>query len=420
MEYIPRLLDDVLKSRLELYGAVLITGPKWCGKSTTGKQFAKSVLELQNPKTRENNLEIANTRPDLLLEGDKPRLIDEWQDAPKIWDAIRYDVDNTGLKNQYILTGSVTPRKVEPMHTGTGRIIRLLMRTMSLYESGDSTGEVSLLKLFDGTKDIKGISFKELEDIAYFCARGGWPASINVSNEGALIIARDYLESLIENDIKTVDGVDRNPNRLRTVLRSISRNICTTASLATIRDDTSYNDAEISEKTIADYINALSKLYVIDDIDAWCPKLRSKTDIRTSPKRCFVDPSIAMASLRATDKDLLKDFKTFGFIFEALCLRDLKIYAQSIDGDVFFYRDKNELECDAIVHLKDGRWGAIEIKLGGEERIEEAARNLLKLASIVDTNEMNNPSFLMVITAGKYAYKRDDGVFVVPITTLKN
>lgn len=419
-KYIPRLIDDVLKRRLELYGAILITGPKWCGKSTTAKQYAKSVLELQNPRTRENNLEIAKNRPDFLLEGEKPRLIDEWQDAPMLWDAIRYEVDNTGLKNQYILTESVTPRKDKPRHTGTGRIVKLLMQPMSLYESGDSTGEVSLKDLFDSVDDIKGITNKELEDIAFLCARGGWPESINVSREGALTIARDYLESLITNDIKTVDGVDRNPNRLRTVLRSLARNICTTASLSTIRKYTSYNEAEISEKTIADYINALSNLYVIDDVEAWCPKLRSKTDIRTTSKRCFVDPSIALASLRSTDKDLLKDFRTFGFIFESLCLRDLKIYSQNLDGDVFFYRDKNDLESDAVVHLKDGRWGAIEIKIGSEEAIDEAAKNLLKLASIVDIDEMNKPSFLMVITAGKYAYRRSDGVYVVPITTLKN
>ena len=419
-KYMPRLLDEVLKKRMQIYGAVLIIGPKWCGKSTTAKQYAKSVLELQNPRTRENNLEIASTRPDFLLEGEKPRLIDEWQDAPMIWDAIRYDVDNTGLKNQYILTGSVTPRSDEPLHTGTGRIVRLHMRTMSLYESGDSDGSVSLSELFENVNEIKGVSDKELEDIAYLCARGGWPSVIGLSKEDSLILPRDYVESLIMNDVETVDGVNRNPNRLRTVLRSLSRNICTTASVATIKEDTFYNDVTVSEKTISDYVSALSKLYVIDDVEAWCPKLRSKVDIRTTSKRCFVDPSIAVASLRASDKDLLKDFKTFGFIFEALCLRDLKVYAQSLDGDVFFYRDKSDLECDAVVHLRDGRWGAVEIKLGSKASIDEAANNLLKFSSIVDTDEMNSPSFLMVLTATKYAYKRDDGVYVVPITCLKN
>ena len=419
-QYLPRIYDKILKEKLQLFGAVLIMGPKCCGKSTTACQLAKSTLELQNPMTRENDLEIAKIRPDFLLEGEKPRLIDEWQDAPSIWDAIRYDVDKTGLKNQYILTGSVTPREDEPRHTGTGRIIRILMRPMSLYESNDSTGEVSLKSLFENIKDIKGITNKEYEDIAYLCARGGWPGSLNVSKEGAISIARDYLESLIANDIKTVDNVDRNPNRLRNVLRSLARNTCTTASLETIKDDTIYNDDKISTKTISDYINALSKLYVIDDTEAWCPKLRSKTIIRTSSKRCFIDPSIAVAALRASDKDLLKDFKTFGFIFESLCMRDLKIYAAALDGDVFFYRDKTDLECDAIIHLKDGRWGAVEIKLGGEDAIEEAAENLKKLANIVDIEEMHEPSFLMVLTAGKYSYRRQDGIYVVSIATLKD
>lgn len=418
-QYIPRLLDGVLEKKLKLYGAILITGPKWCGKSTTAKQIAKSVLELQNPRTRENNLEIAKNRPDFLLEGEKPRLIDEWQDAPMLWDAVRYDVDNTGLKNQYILTGSITPRDDKPMHSGTGRIIRLLMRPMSLYESSDSTGEVSMKNLFEHQEDIKGISSKELEDIAFLCARGGWPGSINVSKEGALTIASDYLESLINNDIKTVAQVE-NKNQFRLILRCLARHTCTQVNLKTIKEDISYNDSEMSEKIIGDYMNALSELYVIDNVDAWCPKLRSKTDMRTNPKRNFIDPSIAVSALRVTDKDLLKDFKTFGFIFESLCLRDLKIYAQSLDGDVFFYRDNNNLESDAVIHLKDGRWAAIEIKIGSEEAIEEAAKNLLQLTEIVDTKEMNSPSFLMIITAGKYAYRRKDGIYVVPITTLKN
>ncbi len=419
-KYIPRLLDDVLKEKLNLYGAVLIEGAKWCGKSTTAKQCAKSILEMQNPKTRVNNIETAKTRPDLLLIGDKPRLIDEWQDAPSLWDAIRYDVDNTGLKNQYILTGSSTPRKEEPSHTGTGRIIRLTMRPMSLYESGDSNGQVSLKDLFNNKKNIQGISTKEFEDIAFYCARGGWPSSLNLSREQAIIVASDYYESLVMNDIKKVDDVVRNPSRMRMILRSLARNISTTASISTIKEDIIFNDAEISEKTITDYINALVKLYIIDDLEAWCPKLRSKTEIRTTPKRCFTDPSIALASLRATDKDLLKDFKTFGFMFEALCLRDLKIYAQALNGNVYFYRDKNGLESDAIIHLKDGRWGAIEIKLGSPDAIEDAAKNLLKLSNIVDTEEMNKPSFLMILTAGKYSYLRTDGVYVISITTLKN
>ena len=416
-KYLPRIIDNVLKERMQLYGAVLIVGPKWCGKSTTAKQYAKSFLELQNPKTRQNNLEIAKTRPDLLLEGDKPRLIDEWQDAPLLWDAIRYDVDNAGLKNQYILTGSVNPIDKKINHTGTGRIIRLLMRPMSLYESNDSTGEVSLKDLFNGKKNIKGISNKELEDIAFLCARGGWPAVLNISKDKSIILARDYLESVIQNDINTVDDKERNPLRMQSILRSLARNICTSANLETIKKDTSFAESEISIKTISDYLNALTKLYIIDNVVAWCPKLRSKTEIRTSSKRNFIDPSLAVAALHATDKDLLKDFRTFGFIFESLCLRDLKIYADALDGDVLFYRDKSNLECDAIIHLKDGRWGAVEIKIGSEEAIEEAAANLIKISKIVDSDA---PSFLLIITAGKYAYKREDGIYVVPITTLKN
>lgn len=418
-KYLPRLVDTILQNKIKLYGAILIEGCKWCGKSTTAKQIAKSVLELQNPITFENNLEIASTRPDILLQGEKPRLIDEWQDAPMIWDAIRYDVDNTGLKGQYILTGSATPREEKPKHTGTGRIVRVLMRPMSLYESQDSTGEISLKDLFDNKKNLTGVSKIKLEDIAYLCAKGGWPAVVDVK-ENATMVAKDYLEAVINDDIKLVDGIERNPTRTRTILKSLARNIMTTANLSTIREDTKINDNEISEKTISDYINALEKLYIVDDVEAWCPKLRSKTDIRVGKKRGFVDPSLVVASLRATDKDLLNDFNTFGFVFESLCIRDLKIYAQSLDGDIFYYRDKTGLECDAVIHLRDGRWGAIEIKLGSNKALEEAATNLLKFKNTVDTEEMNNPSFLMILTATEYAYQRNDGVYVVPLGTLKD
>jgi predicted AAA+ superfamily ATPase len=419
-EYIPRLIDDVLKKKLKLYGAICIKGCKWCGKSTTAKQYSKSFLELQNPITIKNNMMIANTRPDLLLQGEKPRLIDEWQDAPVIWDAIRFDVDNSGLKGQYILTGSITPRNEKPKHTGTGRIVTLLMRTMSLYESKESVGTVSLKQLFDKDEDIKGVSKLQLEDIAFLCARGGWPESLQFKDEDSYTIARDYLESIINNDINTVDGVERNPNIVRTILRSLARNISTTANLSVIREDTQNSDNDISEKTIAEYIKALNDINIMDDVEAWQPKLRSKTDIRKSKKREFVDPSIAVAALRATDKDLLKDFNTFGLIFESLCIRDLKIYSQNIDGEVYYYRDKTGLECDAVVHLHDGRWGAIEIKLGSDEAIEEAAKNLLKFKNNIDVEQMNEPSFLMVLTGTEYAYRREDGVYVVPLGTLKN
>ena len=419
-EYLPRLIDDVILKKLRLYGSICIQGCKWCGKSTTAKQHSKSYLELQNPVTQKNNMMIANTRPDLLLKGDKPRLIDEWQDVPIIWDAIRYDVDNTGLKGQYILTGSSTPRDEKPKHTGTGRIVNILMRPMSLYESKESTGEVSLKDLFDKSQDIEGISKLSLEDIAFLCARGGWPEGLSFKGEDSYTIARDYLESIINNDMKAVDGVERNPTRSRTILRSLSRNISTTANLSIIRNDTKISDNDISEKTISEYIKVLEEIYIVDDVEAWQPKLRSKTDIRTSKKREFVDPSIAVASLRATDKDLLRDFNTFGFIFEALCIRDLKIYSQNIDGEVYYYRDKRGLECDAVIHLHDGRWGAIEIKLGSDEAINEAAKNLLKFKDNIDISEMNEPSFLMILTGTEYAYKREDGVYVVPLGTLKN
>ncbi len=419
-KYMPRLVDEMLERKLKIYGAVCIEGCKWCGKSTTAKQHSKSVLELQNPVTFENNMAIAKTRPDILLQGEKPRLIDEWQDAPMIWDAIRYDVDNTGLKSQYILTGSANPRKDKPRHTGTGRIVKLLMRPMSLYESNDSIGTVSLKELFEKDVDIKGVSKLRLEDIAFLCAKGGWPGGIDFHGEDSYTIAKDYLESIIKSDIKTVDGIERNENKTRLVIRSLSRNISTTANLSIIRQDTQTQEGDISEKTIADYIDALKNLYIIDNVEAWQPRIRSKTVIRTSEKREFVDPSIAMASLRVTDKDLIKDFKTFGLIFESLCIRDLKIYSQSIDGDVYYYRDKNGLECDAIVHLNNGKWGAIEIKIGSNEAIEEAANNLKAFQNTVDLEQMNKPSFLMVLTATEYAYRRQDGVYVVPLGTLKN
>ena len=417
MDYLPRIVDDLLEKKMRLFGGVLIEGCKWCGKSTTAKRKAKSIIEFQNPATYENNLEIARTRPDLLLGEEKPLLIDEWQVAPAIWDTIRYDVDKTNLKGQYLLTGSATPLEKVPKHSGTGRIARLLMRPMSLYESQNSTGEVSLKKIFDHQQKIEGKSNLELEDIAFLIAKGGWPSVATVNEEDALLIAREYLEAVIHEDIQALDGVDRNPTRVRTVLRSLARNISTTANLSVIKKDTELSDDVISEKTIADYIKALEKMYLIEDVVAWSPKLRSKTEIRVTPKREFVDPSLAVAALRATDKDLLKDFKTFGLLFEALCIRDLRIYMESLDGEVFFYRDRNGLEADAILHLNNGDWAAVEIKLGTEETINEAAQNLLKLKNIID---MREPKFLMVLTATKYAYQREDGVLVVPIGCLKN
>ena len=370
-EYLPRIMDKILEKRLKLYGAVLISGPKWCGKSTTAKKLAASKVELQDPFNKDTYLQLAKANPAKLLEGEKPRLIDEWQDAPQLWNAIRYIVDNSNLKNQYILTGSVTPKETEDVevkrHTGTGRIVRLIMRPMSLYESLESNGSVSLESLFEGNLDISGVSDKTHEDIAFYCARGGWPSMINVSKEDAIIMNYDYYESIINNEINLPDGKIRNPRRVDVVLKSLSRNICSSASIDTIKQDTSFNDREINEKTIIDYIDALEKLYIIDNIEAWNEKIRSKSVLRTSPKRNFVDPSIAVSSLKITDKDLLKDYNTFGFIFESLCVRDLKIYSEYLNGHVFYYRDKTDLECDAIIHLNNGKWCAIEIKIGSED-----------------------------------------------------
>lgn len=415
--YLPRIVDEILDKKMHLFGAVLIEGCKWCGKSTTARRKAKTVLEFQNPRVYENYVEIAKTRPDLLLDDEKPMLIDEWQVAPMIWDAVRYDVDKTNLKGQYLLMCSATPVEGKTKHSGTGRIARLLMRPMSLYESKNSTGTVSLKQLFDGVRQIDGKSTLELEDVAFLIAKGGWPSVALENGEDSLMVAREYLEAIIHEDIQTLDGVERNPMRVRSVLRSLARNISTTASFSVIKQDTEMNNETISEKTIADYVNALQKMYLVEDVVAWSPKLRSKTEIRVTPKREFVDPSLAVAALRTSDKDLLKDFKTFGLLFEALCIRDLRIYMDSLDGEVFYYRDKSGLECDAILHLHNGSWAAVEIKLGTDESINEAAKNLLKLKEIVD---MGEPKFLMVLTATKYAYLREDGVFVVPLGCLKN
>ncbi len=418
--YIPRLIDKKIKRKMNLYGAVVVVGPKWCGKSTTCLQFAKSSISFQDPDEYVNNKMIAETKPSLFLNNEKPLLIDEWQVFPTIWDSIRYDVDKTGKKGEYLLTGSATVTKEKPMHSGTGRIVSLVMRPMSLYESGESNGCVSLKQLFDGKSDVSGMSQLEIEDYAFLLTRGGWPESIKVSKDLCFDYAKDYIQSISHTDVITVDGVERNPSKVKSLLRSLARNISSTVSINTICNDINIKGDEISEKTVRDYLNALEKIFVIDDINAWSPKLRSKATIRSSKKREFVDPSLAMAALGATDKDLLKDFNTFGFMFESLCMRDLKIYAESIDGEVYYYRDNNDLECDAIIHLDNGKWGAIEVKLGGNEAQDEAARNLLKIKNIVDEKAMGSPSFLMILTGTKYAFKREDGVLVVPLGCLKD
>lgn len=417
-KYLPRIIDKYLDSALEASGAVLIEGAKWCGKTSTAKQRASSVLFMQDPDYTLSYLKAADTKPSLLLKGDTPRLIDEWQMAPVLWDAVRFAVDERNEAGQFILTGSAVPLDDVLKHTGTGRIARILMRPMSLYESMESNGAVSLKDLFDGKTDVEGISSLTIEYLAFALVRGGWPASIGAKESVALKRAYNYVDAVINQDVSRVDGIEKNPARVRALMRSYSRNIATMANMSTIRNDIAGDEDTISEKTIASYINALRRIYVIEDVPAWNPAMRSKTAIRTSPKRHFVDPSIAAAVMRATPQSILEDFITFGFLFESLCVRDLRIYSQALDGEVFHYRDKSNLEADIIVHLNDGRWGAIEVKLGSKE-IEEAARNLLKLKEKIDLGKMKAPSFLMILTGTQLAYRREDGVFIVPIGCLK-
>ncbi len=418
MAYLQRVCDKLLASELKASGAVLIEGAKWCGKTSTAQQAARSSLYMQDPDKTSSYLAAADTKPSLLLNGETPKLIDEWQMAPVLWDAVRFEVDKRNKPGQFILTGSAVPSDNLIAHTGTGRISRLLMRPMSLWESGDSNGSISLKELFDKNTDISATSDLSIEKIAFLICRGGWPASVSQENESALKMATNYVESVINMDVQRVDGVEKNPERVRMLLRSLARNISTMASGQTIMADMESNDIGISEKTLSSYLNALRRIFVIEDTPAWMPSLRSKTAIRTSPKRNFVDPSIATAVMRTNPSGLLNDFETFGFMFESLCTRDMRIYAQANDGAVFHYKDKNDLESDMIISLRDGRWAPIEVKLGNKQ-IDEAAKNLLSLQSKINTEKMGKPSFLMVVTGGEFAYTRDDGVLVVPIGCLK-
>ena len=399
-------------------GAVLIEGAKWCGKTSTAAHVAKSTLLMQDPDHARSYQQMADTKPSLLLKGENPRLIDEWQMAPTLWDAVRYEVDKRGTTGQFILTGSAVPADNVTAHTGTGRFARIIMRTMSLYESKESSGTVSLTDLFDGKHEIEGASDLSIEQIAYAICRGGFPATINKPDSTSLRMSVDYVEAIINQDISRVDGVEKNPNRVRLLLRSLARNIATTASVQTIMKDVEGAETTISDKTFSAYYNALQRIFVVETMPAWSPSLRSKTAIRTSPKHHFVDPSIATAVMRINPAGVLHDFEYFGFLFEALCARDVRVYAQSADGDVFHYRDKSGLETDMIVQLRDGRWGAIEVKLG-KNQIEQAAENLLKLKVKINTDKMREPSFLMVLTGGQFAYRRKDGVLIVPIGCLK-
>lgn len=418
--YLNRISDQKLSHLLRAMGAVLIEGPKWCGKTRSAEEVARSVLYMQDPDTTKANKLMAQSKPSLLLEGETPRLLDEWQVAPELWNAVRFTVDKRRLKGQFILTGSVIPERTDDMHSGTGRIARMKMRTMSLYESGDSNGEISLSALFDGNNNMEGRSGLTIEKLAFVINRGGWPAVARETDEKiALTVSADYVEAVANEDISKADGVEKNPDRVKALMRSISRNISCEARTSTILSDLAANDESLSQATVDQYVAALKKIFVIEDLPAWSAKLRSKTAIRTTSKRHFTDPSIAAASLRATPKRLLSDFNTFGFLFESLCIRDLRIYTESIDGSVYHYRDRNGLEIDAILQLADGRWGAVEIKMGAGE-IEDAAENLLKLRKIIDTEKMNEPSFLMVLTGTEYAFQLKNGVWVVPIGCLKN
>lgn len=418
-EYLPRLSDKLLEKKLRSVGAVLITGCKWCGKTSTASQIANSIVYMQDSNRSATYMAMADTMPSMLLEGQSPRLIDEWQMAPVLWDAIRFEVDKRQAVGQFILTGSAVPKDNATAHTGTGRISRLLMRPMSLFESKESNGTVSLSQLFNGDANIGALSELDIPQIAYVICRGGWPASLKMAEEDALQVAVDYVDAIINQDVSRVDGVEKNPQRVRLLLRSLARNISTMVTNTNLLKDITAHDISITPPTMEVYMNALRRIFVVEDVPAWLPALRSKTAIRTSSKRQFVDPSLAVAILGTSPQGILNDFNTFGFLFESLCCRDLRIYSQSIGGEVFHYHDKTELEADMIISLRDGRWAAVEVKTGSRE-IEMAAQNLIKLANKVDAEKMNNPSFLMVVTGGEYAYRRKDGVYIVPIGCLKD
>ena len=420
--YKPRVIDQVLSHKLKGKGAIVIEGPKWCGKTTTAEQIAKSVIYVNNPEEINYYRQLVKISPKEILKGEKPLLLDEWQNIPSIWDSIRFEIDHTRLMGQFILTGSAIPADMsEVIHSGTGRFGWLKMRTMSLWESNDSNGEVSLRNLFDGL-EISAQTDKSIEDLAYFVCRGGWPVAIDMPREIALDQAFDYVDAIINRDIGLSDGKIRDNARVRRLMRSLARHQGSQISFAKIREDLKENEnTTVHDDTVASYIRALERIFVIEDVEAWNPNLRSSTAIRTLDTRYFSDPSIATASLGLGPKDLINDLKTFGFILETLCIRDLRVYAEPLNGKIYHYRDKNGLECDAICHLRDGRYGLIEIKLGGDVLINEGIKNLLKLKSSLDLTKMPQPSFMMILVGvGKYAYKNEDGIYIVPITTLKD
>ncbi len=422
-EYRQRIVDDILLDKLEAKGAVLIEGPKWCGKTTTALQVAKSVIRMDDPTKRDENIVMSELNPVMILRGDTPRLIDEWQIAPKIWDAVRYEVDSRGEEGQFILTGSAVPvESKEITHSGTGRFTWLTMRTMSMYESGESNGDISLEALFDAPDKIYAVNEQDINSLAYIICRGGWPRAIGMREKAALSQAVDYYDAVIKSDINRADGVNKNPERVKRLMRSYARHQGAQVANTILRDDIAANDSEgLSDETVMSYVNALKKIFVVEEMPAWSPNLRSKTAIRTSDTRYYVDPSIAAAALGIGPKDLLSDLNTFGLLFETLCVRDLRVYAEYIGGEVYHYRDKTGLECDTVIHLRNGSYGFAEIKLGGEKLIEEGAANLKALRDKIDTTKMKEPSFMMIIVGvGSYAYRRDDGIYIVPIGCLKN
>lgn len=422
-KYIKRKIDEDLEKYLQMIGAVLIVGPKWCGKTTTGEQHAKSILKLQDPDNSESYLMWADIQPSILLEGEKPRLIDEWQIAPVLWDAVRTSVDNLSDYGLYILTGSTIVDESKIMHTGTGRIHRLIMRPMSLFESGDSNGKISLMELFDNPEmDINGIqSDLTMKELFFAACRGGWPITITQKNdEGKLMVAYNYLDNICDSDISTVDNVKRDSDKVRTILHSLARNNSTLVKNKTILNDVRAN-FDISEPTFYSYIAALKRLFVIEDIKGWAPNIRSKTAMRTSNKKVFIDPSIAVAALNLSPESFNTPdgLETFGFIFENLCIRDLNVYTSSFKGKISYYHDDTGIEIDCVVHLRDGRYALIECKLG-KNNIEKGAQNLLKINKLIEkNNKVRNPEFLAILTSGKFAYTRPDGVKVIPIGCLK-
>lgn len=422
-QYKHRIVDYILERKLKGMGAVLIEGPKWCGKTTTAEEKAKSILYMNDPKKSGMYMQLAKMSPQSLLEGEAPRLIDEWQLAPSLWDTIRFEVDHRDGEGQFILTGSAVPAKTDEIwHSGTGRFARIKMRPMSLWESEDSQGTISLNDLFLGKAKVAMCEEKSIDDIAYLVCRGGWPKATLQDKDIALERVFDYYDAVVNIDISRVDDVSRDAERTKRLMRSYARFQGSQTSISKIKEDVKANDAmSVDDDTIGSYIKALENIFVIEDMPAWNPNLRSKTAIRTSFTRYFVDPSIAVAALCIGPKDLINELETFSLLFETMCIRDLRVYADAIGGNVYHYRDKNGLECDAVVHLRNGDYGLVEIKLGGDNLIEEGASSLKELATKIDTTKMKTPSFMMVLIGiGSYAYQREDGVWVVPISCLKD